>query len=79
MQKRNRNNSSVNKQRHCTLCITQVKAVDYKDMEFLRRFTSSYGKIVPRRRSGVCDKHQRMLSEGIKRARIMALLPYVVR
>lgn len=66
-------------QRHCGFCIHNVSAVDYKDPNALRRYTSSYGKIVPRRRSGVCAKHQRMLAEAIKRARVMALLPYVVK
>lgn len=78
--RRNRQNQNVlNEQRHCGFCIHNVRAVDYKDSNALRRYTSSYGKIVPRRRSGVCAKHQRMLSEAIKRARTMALLPYVVK
>lgn len=69
----------MQQQRHCGFCIHGVMAVDYKDSNALRRYTSSYGKIVPRRKSGVCSKHQRMISEAIKRARTMALLPYVVR
>lgn len=80
MRKRNdKHGSGLNEQRHCGFCIRSVKAVDYKDSNALRRYTSSYGKIVPRRKSGVCSKHQRMVSEAIKRARIMALLPYVVK
>ena len=79
MRKNNRNNGLPAQQRHCGFCIHGVKAVDYKDAGALRRYTSSYGKIVPRRKSGVCAKHQRMISEAIKNARIMALLPYVVR
>ncbi len=80
MQKNQKNNSNpFNAQRHCGFCIKTVKAVDYKDATALRRYTSSYGKIVPRRRSGVCAKHQRMVSEAIKKARVMALLPYAVR
>lgn len=77
--RRHKQQNVLNEQRHCGFCIHNVRAVDYKDSNALRRYTSSYGKIVPRRRSGVCAKHQRMLSEAIKRARIMALLPYVVR
>ena len=69
----------MRQQRHCGFCIHGVKVVDYKDSNALRRYTSSYGKIVPRRKSGVCSKHQRMISEAIKRARTMALLPYAVR
>ncbi len=65
------------KQRHCGFCVGQVKEVDYKDTNILRRYISSFAKIVPRKRSGVCDWHQRKLSVAIKRARIMALLPFV--
>lgn len=79
MRKNKRNDSVMAQQRHCGFCIKGVMAVDYKDATALRRYTSSYGKIVPRRKSGVCSKHQRMLSEAIKRARTMALLPYLVR
>ncbi len=80
MQKNHKKNSDpFNAQKHCGFCIKTVRAVDYKDATALRRYTSSYGKIVPRRRSGVCAKHQRMLSEAIKKARVMALLPYAVK
>lgn len=53
--------------------------IDYKDVELLRRFTSGYAKIVPRRRSGVGMRQQRKLAQAIKRARFMGLLPYVNR
>jgi small subunit ribosomal protein S18 len=79
MRRNQKQNSAMQQQRHCGFCIHGVMAVDYKDSNALRRYTSSYGKIVPRRKSGVCSKHQRMISEAIKRARTMALLPYVVR
>lgn len=79
MRKNKRDNGMPNAQRHCGFCIKSVMAVDYKDSNALRRYTSSYGKIVPRRKSGVCSKHQRMVAEAIKRARTMALLPYVVK
>ena len=77
--RRNQKQSGFNVQKHCGFYIKSVKAVDYKDPGALKRYTSSYGKIVPRRKSGVCSKHQRMLAEAIKRARTMALLPYVVK
>lgn len=77
MMKKNKN--QVATQRHCRFCIDNAKSVDYKEIEQLRRYTSSYGKIVPRRRSGVCAKHQRMLAEAIKRARYLALLPFLVK
>lgn len=51
-------------------------AIDYKDVDTIRRFLSSYNKIVPKRRSGVCSFHQRKLATAIKRARIMALVPF---
>jgi small subunit ribosomal protein S18 len=64
--------------RACYFCIKNVKSIEYKDTLTLRRYISSYGKIVPRRRSGVCSSHQRKLSRAIKRARVLALLPFVV-
>jgi small subunit ribosomal protein S18 len=64
------------KERQCYFCTRNFKDIDYKDTETLRRFTSSYAKIVPRKRSGVCAKHQRKLATAIKRARIMAMLPF---
>ena len=74
-----RQQQTLNQQRHCGYCINGVKAIDYKDAVALRRYTSSYSKIVPRRRSGVCALHQRMLSQAIKRARVMALVPFVTK
>jgi small subunit ribosomal protein S18 len=53
--------------------------IDYKSEEMLRKFLSSYGKIVPRRRSGVCMKHQRKLATAIKRARVVGILPFSTR
>ncbi len=79
MARRNNKKNQLNYQRHCGFCVKSVDAIDYKDTNRLRRYMSSYAKIVPRRRSGVCSKHQRMLSQAIKRARIMALLPFVIR
>jgi small subunit ribosomal protein S18 len=61
----------------CFFCTHNVHDIDYKEPQLLRRFVSSYGKIAPRRRSGSCAKHQRKLALAIKRARIMALLPFV--
>ena len=60
----------------CTFCVDKIQHIDYKDIARLRRFTSERGKILPRRMSGTCAKHQRQLSEAIKRARAIALLPY---
>jgi small subunit ribosomal protein S18 len=63
----------------CAFCQQNAKAINYKDTNVLRRYLSSFGKIVPRKRSGVCAWHQRKLSNAIKRARFMALLPYLVQ
>ncbi|MBI4457567.1 30S ribosomal protein S18 [Candidatus Uhrbacteria bacterium] len=65
--------------KRCIFCVHNVQAIDYKDAQGLRRYTSSYAKIVPRRKSGVCARHQRKLSDAIKRARMMALLPFVAK
>lgn len=63
----------------CYFCKNMYHEVDYKDAALLRRFMSSYAKIAPRRRSGVCSKHQRKLAAAIKYARLMALVPFVRR
>ena len=57
-------------------CVDKVQHIDYKDVTRLRRFTNERGKILPRRMSGTCAKHQRQLAIAIKRARAIALLPY---
>ena len=64
------------KKRVCTFCVDKVEYIDYKLSEKLRRFITERGKILPRRISGNCAKHQRQLTTAIKRARQMALLPY---
>ena len=61
----------------CSFCAGKVEAIDYKDPGKLRGFISDRGKIAPRRRTGTCAKHQRILARAIKRARHLALLPYV--
>ena len=60
----------------CFYCVEKQEKVDYKDVEKLRKYISERGKIIPRRVTGNCAKHQRLLTEAIKRARYMALLPY---
>ena len=61
----------------CIFCADKVDYIDYKDTAKLRKFISERGKILPRRISGTCSKHQRELNTAIKRARQVALLPYV--
>jgi small subunit ribosomal protein S18 len=60
----------------CRFCADHIKTVDYKDLKTIRIFVTERGKIVPRRISGNCAKHQRLLTKTILRARYMALLPY---
>jgi small subunit ribosomal protein S18 len=64
------------KKKVCTFCSEKAQNIDYKDIGKLRRFITEKGKIMPRRASGACAKHQRQLAIAIKRARMMALLPY---
>ena len=60
----------------CQFCADKVESIDYKDTAKLRKFVSDRGKILPRRMTGTCADHQRELTEAIKRARHIALLPY---
>ena len=60
----------------CKFCVDKVDLVDYKDVRRLRGFVPERGKIVPRRISGSCARHQRQLTRAIRRARSMALVPY---
>ena len=62
----------------CSFCADKVDYIDYKDVPLLRRYISDRGKIMPRRSSGTCAKHQRRLTVAIKRAREIALVPFVV-
>jgi small subunit ribosomal protein S18 len=61
----------------CTFCAEKISYVDYKDTQFLRRFMSPHAKILSSKKTGSCGKHQRMISRALKRARHMALLPFV--
>jgi len=61
----------------CKFCVDKVQDIDYKDSARLRNFLSERSKILPRRTTGVCAQHQRRLMVAIKRARQVALLPYV--
>ncbi len=63
----------------CFFCSQNLKNVDYKEIDILRRFVSSQMKIIDPKHTGVCAKHQRKLAQAIKRARYLALLPYIRR
>ncbi len=62
--------------RVCQFCVENAKSIDYKSVSLLRQYINERGRILPRRRTAACAKHQRMLSGAIKRARHLALLPY---
>ncbi len=63
----------------CYFCTENLNHVDYKNTDILRNFLSGQAKILPPRRTGTCQKHQRLLARAIKRARFMALLPFTTR
>lgn len=75
MERNNRGRRS--RRKVCAFCVDKATYIDYKDFGKLRRFLSDRGKIVPRRVTGTCARHQRKLTVAIKRARHIALLPYV--
>ncbi|BAF61071.1 MAG: 30S ribosomal protein S18 [Pelotomaculum sp.] len=64
------------KKRICNFCVDKAEVVDYKDVQRLKKYITERGKILPRRISGNCAKHQRLLTTAIKRARNIALLPF---
>ena len=77
MERDNRAPRGRKRRKVCAFCVDKVECIDYKDAAKLRRFTSERAKILPRRTTGTCAMHQRQLTEAIKRARQIALLPYV--
>ncbi|MBI5039156.1 MAG: 30S ribosomal protein S18 [Nitrospirae bacterium] len=74
-----RENRSFYRRRVCKFCVEKIPLIDYKDIQTLRGFVSDRGKIIPRRISGTCAKHQRELMTAIKRARNIAFLPFTER
>jgi len=67
----------VKKKKNCAFCNDKIDCLDYKDVSKLKRFLSEAGKILPRRITGTCARHQRMLSNAVKKARESSLMPYV--
>lgn len=65
------------KKKVCAFCVAGEKEIDYKEVAKIRKYVTERGKILPRRQTGVCARHQRELTTAIKRARNVALLPYV--
>jgi len=74
---RGRGDRFVPRRRVCGFCVDKVEHIDYKDVARLRKYLSDRAKIEPRRKTGTCARHQRALSVALKRARHMALLPYI--
>lgn len=72
-----KNNNLLTTDKYCNFCVNQQLDIDYKNTELLKRYVSSFAKITSRKRSGLCAKHQRKISLEVKRARIMAFLPFV--
>ena len=73
----NRRGGRKGRKKVCGFCVDKVESIDYKDVARLRRYISERAKILPRRVTGTCARHQRELTVAIKRARQIALLPYV--
>ncbi len=71
------NNDDKKKRKNCNLCADKVESIDYKDAAKLRRYLTEAGKIIPRRITGNCAKHQRMIVRAIKRAREASIIDYV--
>ena len=76
-QKPARQGGNRRRKKVCVFCEEKVEKIDYQDVARLRKFTSERAKILPRRVTGTCAKHQRELTEAIKRARHVALLPFI--
>ena len=72
-----RRRGGMRRKKVCQFCADKTEAIDYKDVEKLRKYITERGKILPNRINGTCAVHQRELTTAIKRARIVALLPYV--
>ena len=66
------------KRRVCSFCVDKVESIDYKEVGKLKRYTTERGRILPRRTSGNCARHQRQLTAAIKRARVVALMPFTI-
>ena len=67
----------IKKKKECYFCVNNIKDIDYKDTQTLRKFINAYCKILPKKRTGTCAKPQRKLAQAIKRSRIIALIPFV--
>lgn len=66
----------IKQDKHCYFCQNNLKEIDYKDINTLQKYINVYKKILPTKRTGLCSWHQRKLATAVKRARVMALLPF---
>ncbi|MBU2552626.1 MAG: 30S ribosomal protein S18 [Proteobacteria bacterium] len=76
MHPRRKKRRTFHRRKVCRFCAEHTTDIDYKDIRVLRNFVTERGKMIPRRISGNCARHQRRLTQAIKRARYMALMPY---
>lgn len=74
---RNDRRNRKSRKKVCTFCMDKIENIDYKDVPRLKRYLSDRAKIIPRRVTGTCARHQRQLTVAVKRARHLAFLPYV--
>ena len=74
---RTERNDRRNRKKVCAFCMDKIENIDYKDVPRLKRYLSDRAKIIPRRVTGTCARHQRQLTVAVKRARHLAFLPYV--
>jgi len=72
-------NNNNNRAKQCYFCAANIKVIDYKDSQLMRKFITPQAQITRRRRTGICALHQRRLAEAIKRARFLALVPFTSR
>ena len=70
-------NTGMRRRKVCQFCADQDKKIDYKDAETLKKYITERGKILPRRITGTCSIHQREVTKAIKKARVVALMPYI--
>jgi small subunit ribosomal protein S18 len=77
MERQRRGGGGIGKKKVCQFCADKNARIDYKDVDLLSKFITDRGKMLPKRVTGTCALHQREVARAIKRARIVALLPYV--
>ncbi|KKU80434.1 MAG: 30S ribosomal protein S18 [Parcubacteria group bacterium GW2011_GWA1_47_8] len=69
----------MNKNKQCYFSANNIKLIDYKDVEIIKKFLNPHARMIAGKRTGVCSKHQRQLANAVKRSRFMGLLPYVAQ